>query len=266
MTNYKNMKILYALTILAVATLPACASKTLRPSSNIVTKTVSISSFDEIDVSRANVIVRIGTPDGTAKISAPDNIIDKLNVECRKGELTIGYPSKYNINGNVRTTVEVTAASLSEIDASLSSKVEVRGVIESTDKLDLQAGTSATILLGKVSAAQCDIEASTSGTVSIQQLTTSGKTEITVTTSAKAKIGDLTCRKLEATSTTSGDVEVKGGNASVAEYTATTSGSIDASALTASTGEATANTSGSIRCNIKNPTGISSNTGGSVKN
>lgn len=266
MTSYKNMKILYSLAILAMATLPACASQTLKPSSNIVTKTVSISSFDEIDVSRANVIVRIGTPDGTAKISAPDNIIDKLNIECRKGELTIGYPSKYNINGNVRTTVEVTAASLSELDASLSSKVEVRGVIDTTDKLDLQAGTSATILLGKVSAAKCDIESTTSGTVSIQQLTTSGKTEISVTTSADAKIGNLSCRMLEATATTSGDIELKGGKTDRAEYTANTSGSINASALTATTGEAFANTSGSIRCNIKNPTGLTSNTGGSIKN
>ena len=69
------MKILYSLAILAMATLPACASQTLKPSSNIVTKTVSISSFDEIDVSRADVIVRIGTydasrPGGFQKIAA----------------------------------------------------------------------------------------------------------------------------------------------------------------------------------------------------
>lgn len=126
------MKILPAILIAAVASLPACA-RGITPSSNIVTKTVAIGNFDEIEVSRADLIVHIGTPTGTAKISAPDNLINELHVGTKGDELNIRFPNNFNIKGNPRTTVEITVGSLKEIDAALSSKVEVRGVLSTAE-------------------------------------------------------------------------------------------------------------------------------------
>lgn len=259
------MKILSAIIIAAVAAMPACA-RTVTPSSNIVSKTVSVGSFDEIDVSRVNLVVHIGNPTGSAKISAPDNLIEELQVKTSDGELDIRFPKNFNFKGDSKTTVEVTVGSLKEIDASLSSKVEIRGALVVSEDIDLSASTSARILLGKVSASDCDIEASTSGSVSVQQLKVSGKADVHVSTSASAKIGLLQGGQFKAEANTSGSVTVNGGSADKVDFKANTSGTVNAVAMKAETGKAEANTGSQVKCNIACPTSISSNTGGRVKN
>ena len=259
------MKILSALLIAAVAYLPACA-RTVTPSSNIVTKTVSVGSFDEIDVSRVNLIVHVGHPTGSAKISAPDNLIEELKVSSHGGELDIHFPKNFNIKGNAKTTVEITFNTLKEIDASLSSKVEVRGALATTGDLDLAASTSAVILLGKATAGSCDMDASTSGSISIQQLTAGSKADVEVSTSGAVKIKTVQCGRFSADASTSGSVSVKGGRAENAEFEANTSGSINTAAMTADKGKAEASTGGYIKCNIAHPSNISTSTGGSINN
>lgn len=259
------MKILSAIIIAAVAAMPASA-RTVTPSSNIVSKTVAVGSFDEIDVSRVNLIVHIGNATGSAKVSGPDNIIEELQVNTRGGELEIGFPKNFNVKGDTQTTVEITVSTLKEIDASLSSKVEIRGALVASDDLDLCASTSARILVGKASATDCDIEVSTSGTVSIQQLTVNGKTDIGVCTSASAKIASLQSKQLKAEANTSGSVTVSGGRVEKGDFEANTSGSVNVAGVSVETGKADANTGGQVKCYITRPTSISSNTGGRVKN
>lgn len=182
---------LYTFLLLAAAMVaPTASARNITPSNKLVTKTVSVSSFDELDAGWAHVIVNIGPATGNAKITAPDNLIDELILDNSGSELTIKYPRNINIKGDFRTTVELTVPSLKEIDARLSSKVEVRGNLETAGDLDLTARTSATILLGKASAGEeCELDATTSSKISVQELKAGAKTDIKTTTSASVKIG-----------------------------------------------------------------------------
>lgn len=259
------MKFLSTLLIAAVATIPTLA-RTVTPSSTMTSKTVSVGSFNEIDVSRVKLIVFIGTCNGTVKVNAPDNLINELKIKNSGGELKINFPDNFNIKGNPRTTVEVTVGTLKEIDAALSANVEVRGNLSTNGNLDLSASTSARILIGKANAASCDIEGSTSGVISIQELKTSGKTDIENSTSSSTKIAYLQCKNLDAEVHTSGSIVIKAGKAQFAEFEASTSGSIKAADMSVDSGIAEAGTSGSIKCNIANATRISTSTGGNVTN
>ena len=128
---------LYTFLLLAAAMVaPTASARKIIPSNKLVTKTVSVSSFDELDAGWAHVIVNIGPATGKAKITAPDNLIDELILDNSGSELTIKYPRDINIKGDFRTTVELTVPSLKEIDARLSSKVEVRGNLETAGDLD----------------------------------------------------------------------------------------------------------------------------------
>ena len=259
---------LYTFLLLAAAMVaPTASARNITPSNKLVTKTVSVSSFDELDAGWAHVIVNIGPATGNAKITAPDNLIDELILDNSGSELTIKYPRNINIKGDFRTTVELTVPSLKEIDARLSSKVEVRGNLETAGDLDLTARTSATILLGKASAGEeCELDATTSSKISVQELKAGAKTDIKTTTSASVKIGKLTCGVVEATATTSSHSLVKDGTAQYGEFKATTSGSIDAAGLRINSGKADPTTSGSIKSKIQDLVSMTKSTGGSISN
>ena len=266
----KKISLVFILAVFAVLGMVAArnlgSNQTVTPSRNIVTRSVNIgTAIDEIEVSRVKLIVNIGQPDGMAKVSAPDNLIDQLKFDTDGDELKIRFPS-INIKGDARTTVELTVADISEIDASLSAAVTVNGNVRANGKLELSASTSATVSAGTVSAATCDIEASTSGCVTVQNLTVNGKTEIEASTSGSAKIGNLTSGSAEAEANTSGTIAANVVSARSAELEANTSGSIDFKGAAVPTGSAKASTSGSIRCKIASPTSLRSSTGGSVSN
>ncbi len=267
----KKISLVFILAVFAVLGIAAArnlgSNQTVTPSRNIVTRNVNIgTAIDEIEVSRVKLIVNIGQPDGTAKVSAPDNLIDQLKFDTDGDELKIRFPSNLNIKGDAHTTVELTVADISEIDAALSAAVTVNGNVRANGKLELSASTSATVSAGIVRAATCDIEASTSGCVTVQNLTVNGKTEIEASTSGSAKIGNLTSGSAEAEANTSGTIAANVVSARSAELEANTSGSIDFKGAAVPTGSAKASTSGSIRCKITSPTSLRSSTGGSVSN
>ena len=254
--------------VAALAMLPvvkACASSIV-PSSNLITKTVSVGNFDEIDAAQVKVIVRVGNPTGTAKITAPDNIIEKLKISNSGNELKIGFQKNFNIKGSSKTTVEITVPTLKEIEANLSAKIEIRGQLNTSGKLELCAGTSGTILMGKATASSVDMEVGTSGTISIQQLSATGTAECEASTSGAIKINKLACSKIKAEANTSGAVSVSGGHADEADLEANTSGAINVSPMNIETGKAEANTGGSVKCNIRDISKIITNTGGRIRN
>lgn len=260
---------LYSVLLLATAALIAtpASARNIKPSTRLASKTITVGSFDELEAGHAHVIVTIGPATGKAKITAPQNLINELEVETSGGDLHIKYPSELKIKGNTRTTVEITAPSLKEIKSKLSAKVEVRGDLATTGDLDLKASTSGTILLGNASTkGNCELKASTSGTISAQDLKAANEAELSATTSGNVKIGILNSKTVDADASTNGGILVKDGSTKTAEFKASTNGSIKASGLRADSGSAKASTSGLIECNVADMQNLKKSTGGSISN
>lgn len=238
-------------------------------SSAMTTRQLNLADFNEIETERINVVYTIGTP-GTATLTAPDNIIDLLEVKVRDHKLIARVNLRENnrLNGinnaRLNATLTVSSSAVKEVEAYLSAKVTVKSDINITSDFDAETSTSGSIEFKSVKCNSFDAECSTSGSIVLPSLTcnktdletsTSGlidiktlicsKSELEASTSSNIKINNITADYAEATASTSGNITVKGGKVINSELEASTSGQVTYKALTVN-GSAEANTSGSI--------------------
>lgn len=264
------------------------SQKEITASSTLINKEIKIRTFNKIDASIGNVTVTTGQPTNTLKISAPDNILQYIEIASQGSTLKISRKDNVNIrfsNNSKPITIEVATPSLCDINASLSARVNVKGQ-NISDEIELDASTSGNISLESIVAGsldadattsgsikivnakingKADIETSTSGSVSIENSTITDKTDIESSTSGSTIISMLNTNRLIANASTSGSIKVAGAVRKV-NLDASTSGNISCDKLIAETGDASASTGGHVSCNIKLPSEISSSLGGSVKN
>lgn len=230
-------------------------------SNNIITKNLKLGDFNEIEVSRVNIVYSVGTP-GTATLSAPDNVMDKITVSTRGGKLKVNVSDEVNFRGRLNATLTVSSSSIKEIDAALSSNVKVTTPIVYSGGLDLEATTSALIVLGEVKSEEADIEVSTSGCVKIADLKCADEIDVSASTSGSVKIAKATSKGFDGEATTSGTVKVECGSIGDVDLDASTSGSIKILAAV-SGGTADASTGGTIKVNTSNISKTTS-TGGRI--
>ncbi|MDE5857828.1 MAG: hypothetical protein K2H32_05685, partial [Muribaculaceae bacterium] len=76
--------------------------ETIKPSENIVTKTMSVDSFDKLEISSGIFVnfIQTDSADTTRRvqIKGPDNIVDKVIVQTEKGKLTVSLPKGLTID------------------------------------------------------------------------------------------------------------------------------------------------------------------------
>lgn len=235
-------------------------------SSTMVTRTIAVGSFSELDVSRVDVIFTPGPATGKVVLTAPENIAEHIYVKVSGNKLKIGLDDNTRFNrGSINAVAKVTAPSLSDIEAALSSKVTITSEMTVKGNLDFETGTSASITAPAISATgNCDFEGSTSGVISVKKLDVQGKADLEASTSAVIKIGTLEASTADLEANTSGVVQVDGGKTRFAQLEASTSGVVKASGFVAEEATADASTSGSIKANAKNLTKCSTSTGGSI--
>ena len=82
-------------------------------SNNIITKNLKLGDFNEIEVSRVNIVYSVGTP-GSATLSAPDNVMDKITVSTRGGKLKVNVSDEVNFRGRLNATLTVSSSSIKE--------------------------------------------------------------------------------------------------------------------------------------------------------
>ena len=80
----------------------ASQPETIKPSENIVTKTVSVDSFGKLEISSGIFVnfIQTDSADTTRRvqIKGPDNIVDKVIVQTEKGKLTVSLPKGLTID------------------------------------------------------------------------------------------------------------------------------------------------------------------------
>ncbi len=89
---------------------------TIEPSGNIITKEVSVTSFDQLDVSGVfNLMLMQGNKE-EVKIEADDNLQSLFEVKNEGSRLTIGMKKDVNLKGKLKMKVYVTFKNLKSMD------------------------------------------------------------------------------------------------------------------------------------------------------
>lgn len=268
-----NMKKFFLFFLLAAA---LCASGVVlmaakrttveKLSATMTTRTIPVGSFSKLEVSRVDVIFTPGPATGKVVLTAPDNIASHIEVKVSGNKLKIGLDDNTTYNhGTLNAVAKITAPSLSDIEATLSSKVTITADMNISGNFDLETSTSAQITVPFVTVTgECELDASTSSLISIKKLKVSGNTELDASTSAVINVGNLDTATADFDATTSGVIQVDKGSSGFTKFSASTSGVIKAAGFVASDATADASTSGSITANYKNLRKCTTSTGGSI--
>lgn len=239
---------------------------TISPSSNMITRTVNISNFDEIDASRVKVVYTPGRADRRATITAPDNVMQYVEVTCSDGTLDCSIAENVQIQGGGSScvTIAVTAPGVEEFNACLSAVIEIMGDLN-VDEFSAEASTSGSITARAITAREdVELDANTSGNVKVGQIS-ARKLSVDASTSGSVRVSSADVQRLNAEASTSGSLKVEGGSADYVDCEASTSGSVNIAGVRGSRGKLEATTSGSIRANVPGAR-TETSTGGSIRN
>ncbi len=176
-------------------------TKKIKASNHIVMRPVdNPAPYTKIDASgTANVEYTQSTDRSTTlSITAPDNIIDLLEVYSSNGTLEIRMKPGYYIDGNSNIVIVTSSPSLNGVDLSGACELSVRGGLQLGDgdmEVDISGVTNV------------DIDALACGRLKVE---TSGASD--------ANIGQVTCRLLAIEASGTSDVELGSGSANSAQY------------------------------------------------
>ncbi len=203
----------------------------------LVTKTVNVGFFDEIEVSRVDIELTYGKSDGTARLTAPSGLIDDVKIVNHEGTLIVRVNRK-NLEEN-QCKLEL-SGDVHEISASLAAQVDVDRMV--AREIDIDAHTAASVRVGDISATKLDIELESASAVVIDKIRTE-RSDIDANTSSSIEIGRGSLGYVDIEAETASKVTIK------ADITG---------------GKAESSTGAEIRCPKSNISTYSSS-GGSVK-
>lgn len=237
--------------------------KTITPSDYMMTQEMIIGDFDEIETSRVNIEYTVGTP-GKAILTAPDNVINDVVVKTVDGELKVYIDNKSDYKGNTKATLTVSSSRLKDIDATLSSNVNINSPIVINDEFDVYAATSANVRIDSVSCGDAKLVSKTSASIQIASLNCYREASMKTSTSADLGVVVLTSAEIEAESSTSSSITVTSGKTGLIDLDATTSSDIKMFADYTG-GKADASTSGNIILATDKLTNRATSTHGRIK-
>lgn len=180
-------------------------NETIQGSGKMVTDTIKIENFHEIDASSGVKVIITDQP-GDVVVQADENLIEYVTVKVREGELKIGMKPGVRIwttedivvyvpdNGNIR-----------KLDASSAAKIltDKQLVVKS---LEIDASSAAKVRVD-VKTSECSVEASSSAKVAVQIVADRLKVETSSAASVKFQ-GVVREASFEATSASSIDAEM----------------------------------------------------------
>lgn len=209
------------------------------------TKTIAISDFDEIETSIVSIELVDGMASGEARLEAPQEMMDKIEVRVDDGTLKVGFKNKVNSNSkkNGAPRLFVACRPIKSIEASTAAVVKAT-TLPTVDELEIEASTAATVAIDSINARKIELEAETAATLSI---------------------ANVTAVRLKGEASTGATLKIKSGKASFAEFSGSTGASLLAKGVKANAGKASASTGATVRTSIKNAT-VSSDTGGCLNN
>ncbi|MDE5858765.1 MAG: DUF2807 domain-containing protein [Muribaculaceae bacterium] len=198
--KYLGYAALLLIAIAAYSFKPSDKTETITPSSNIISKNFIVGTFNELDVSSA-IAVKFIQSAGETKVVAngPDNLIDRLDISNKNGELTIKYKKNTNIRfhgiKDKNVTVEVVSPTLSEVELSGASSFSAPSL--NTKNLSIDLSGASVFKVENLVATKTDIDLSGASTVKVKNFS-GEKSSIELSGASTADMaGSLNTLKLE---------------------------------------------------------------------
>ncbi len=148
------------------------SAKTLIPSKNITSVEHRLGYVDEIEVSSAISVVYVQTTDNSCRVnlSAPENLIDKVEVESRDGKLSLSLRGNLSIKGSINVKATVYAPSLTEIDLTGASSFKASSLMATGRKIEIDLSGASSLSIDKLSASTLEIDASGASAADIKNI------------------------------------------------------------------------------------------------
>ena len=232
----KSILNLISSTCLTLLSISCGAQDRITASNNIITRTISISDYDCIEVSGWPCVVYTQSSDQapSLRIEAPDNVIDLFECEVKNGKLTIKPKNKVNINfGNRKrpiiytSSAEIKQMSLSgsgdiivksnllseQLNIALNGSGDIKGIdISSTNKLSISMNGSGDIAFNRIKANEVSLSLNGSGDLQVGTVS-ANNVSAQVNGSGDLRVSCSTSNYLSTQLNGSGTLSVKGVNA-----------------------------------------------------
>ncbi len=211
----------------------------------IITRTTTLPEISGLRSSSGLQVTYIQCDTASVTVSAPDDVMELI--ETIVSDSTLSCQSTKNLGSCAKkVTIVVKSPLITRLSASSGSTLNISGKYNADGRdISAKASSGATLVINSVTAANGITTKSSSG--------------------ASIFISDISASSItsEASSGSSTDLNGKCENV---DLHASSGASVSASSLESATGSASASSGGSISCDIKNPVGIGSSSGGSVHN
>lgn len=227
------------------------------------TITIQADKVTSIDTSRG-IKVEYTQGSGTSvTLTAPDNIIDDVDVTVKNGELKCGMKTKRRVNKPI--TVTVTSPGVDELDASSGSSIKIASGLDMPGaEMEISASSGARIDIINISAESIEGEASSGSALRIDG---AKATTMAYSTSSGSsmRVESITAGSVTGKSSSGSSMGLSGTSKYV-ELRASSGSSLSGRSLVAETGMLKASSGASVSGNVKGSCEIEKSSGGSVSN
>lgn len=210
----------------------------------IITRTTTLPEISGLRSSSGLQVTYIQCDTASVTVSAPNDVMELI--ETIVSDSTLSCQSTKNLGSCAKkVTIVVKSPLITRLSASSGSSLNVSGKYNADGRdISAKASSGATLVINSVTANGITTKSSSGASIFISDISASSITS-------------------EASSGSSTDLNGKCENV---DLHASSGASVSASSLESATGSASASSGGSISCDIKNPVGIGSSSGGSVHN
>lgn len=250
------MKKIFSITMLAIlfATVPvSCiagrSNNSVKPASKIAKQTVTGGAFDELEVSSSIDVNYIVSNEYSVEISAPENLIEYVNVSQSNNELSLSMKS-VSVNGDPNINVTVKCPSLKAVSLHGASTFQATGIKCQDGDFELELDGAAKAGISKIiaSSVEMDLCGASETTVSVIE---ASSIELDMSGASKLTASGIDASRIEADASGASKVKLSGKAVNV-EYDASGASSFDAASLRATNGSVEASGASSVKVNIKN--------------
>ncbi len=250
--NLNNLRtaLWVALCLLSTSCMHSASAETINASKNNVTRELSLSSYDEV-VNQTSQDIEITIAEGTpsARLVAPDNVIDNIVVEVAGDKLI--FRTKVNTSitfaQGTSMTLYLTLPFLEKASIAGSGNIVLKSDIINQKDFDGTVYGSGELKLQKVQCQEAELNIYGSGNITCTQVTAE-ELESHINGSGNISVQRIDATKVKARIAGSGNITLKG-TTDKATLTTAGSGNIEALNLEAQQVSAKVAGSGNILCN-----------------
>lgn len=214
-------------------TFVACAKKVNTEASKIETRTISVGQISEIEVGAIDVIITPGRGSGSAQLTGPVYLLDKIKMTTRQGKLDI-----YIKDGKKKKRADavklIITADIHDIEAYAGSHVCFTAPVTTSRSFCIETSSSAEFKISALTAPKVDIKSSSSGSVEIGIMQASGSLDIESYSGAEIVISEAVAGEADMEAYSGGKIKVNAGSLGACELEAYSGGGIYIKAAMAS--------------------------------